>query len=428
MNENPFEAVGQKPEFESPQAAKQSAQKFSTEAQTTLEESNQKLETITLALSTELNNKVEMLNALEEKSELFNLQDIIDGWFEPQLQTEALAKVEQQAKMELTRESASTYGVINSSVVHAMISESDVSTKSYPQIYSVLDTLTSTTMDVASDDLIQGASTKANEIVSTINSIKRLDRVFENFTNKVSNRVQKYQKRLQTSERNLAKQREELKTAIVSLVAQRDDVLDNLYDTCIYGMALEKMAKREMQTLTELQVQHDALPVEKRFQISAQLQEQQDIVKLSTKRLIDLKAFALKSMGLYNLFNASISAAHVIQSELIFAQTNVMYSLATQLHFLNNNLYTLRVAKSTQNLRNAELEASRQLANTTDMVQTVAENILTDLSTTLESVSITIEAAIATLTAGKENVNKVVAMQKESEHKMVEMVQKLGTV
>jgi len=426
-----FAAIGTPPDaddiVEDAQSKADFAEKAAIEkaetAEKELTEANQKI-------SSELALVDQRMTALAAADHgVFKLEPIVDGWF-PQKKALAPELVQQRAMLPITIESAANYGVVSDVVVRQFVESAHTRAtgEARLEVAKVLDEATGVADGIAQDKDIQAEKieAKAQKVLKQIEDAGKLAKVFEKLFTKVLNRVQSYQSRLQGVGVDLAKKSVMLDSVAASLRARKQMVKDNLYDVCISGMALEQILAREQQKLLAMETEKDAAPSEARGPLAERVKEQQSLVQLSTKRLVDLKAFAVKLVGLYSVLGNVNNSVNVIRSDVEFTRTNLIATLGLQLGLVVDVVSTLRVARATQDVREAEARASEAVGVATQALDKASQDALINVESTMRSLQVTINAALSGIRNTRENMEKVAAMQKETEGKLSEIFVELG--
>mgnify|MGYP006283030771 FL=1 len=364
-----------------------------------------------------------------QQHDVFSLEPIVEGWF-PKKADQAPALVAQRASLPITIESAASYGVVSDAIVRQFVESAHTKAtgEARLEVAKVLDQATGVADGIAKDKDIQAEKIekKAQKVLKHIDNAQRLARVFERLFTKVLNRVQNYQSRLQGIGVDLAKKSVMLDSVSASLRARKQMVKDNLYDVCVSGMALEQILQREQQKLLTMEAEKDAAPPESRGPLAEGVKEQQSLVQLSTKRLVDLKAFAVKLVGLYSVLGTVHNSVNVIRSDVEFTRTNLIATLGLQLGLVVDVVSTLRVAKATQDVRAAEARASEAVGVATQALEKASQDALLNVESTMRSLEVTINAAINGIQNTRENMDKVATMQQETEGRLSDMFVELG--
>ncbi len=364
-----------------------------------------------------------------QQHDVFSLEPIVEGWF-PKKADQAPALVAQRASLPITIESAASYGVVSDAIVRQFVESAHTKAtgEARLEVAKVLDQATGVADGIAKDKDIQAEKIekKAQKVLKHIDNAQRLARVFERLFTKVLNRVQNYQSRLQGIGVDLAKKSVMLDSVSASLRARKQLVKDNLYDVCVSGMALEQILQREHQKLLTMEAEKNAASPEGRGPLAEGIKEQQSLVQLSTKRLVDLKAFAVKLVGLYSVLGTVHNSVNVIRSDVEFTRTNLIATLGLQLGLVVDVVSTLRVAKATQDVRAAEARASEAVGVATQALEKASQDALLNVQSTMRSLEVTINAAINGIKNTRENMDKVATMQQETEGRLSDMFVELG--
>lgn len=426
-----FATIGTPPDSDSLAAqAKINADKAQQSAEQSAVKAENELSAANDQIGKELMLVDQRVDSLQKKSyTVFSLQPIIDGWF-PQQKDLAPAQIKQRAMAPITIESAANYGVVSDAVVREFVdsAESKTTGEARLEVAKVLDEATGVADGIASDKGIQATKIeeKAQKVLKHIENAEKLARTFEKLFTKVMNRVQNYQTRLQKVGVDLAKKSVMLDSVSASVRARKQMVKNNLYEVCIAGMALEEILERERQELSQLEAKQDAAPIEERGPLAERVKEQQSLVQLSTKRLVDLKAFAVKLVGLYSVLGNVHNSVNVIRSDVEFTRTNLIATLGLQLGLVVDVVSTLRVAKATQNVREAEARASQAVGVATEALDQASQDALLNVQSTMKSLEVTIDAALRGIRNTQKNMEKVQIMQQDTEKKLTDMFIQLG--
>jgi hypothetical protein len=191
-------------------------------------------------------------------------------------------------------------------------------------------------------------------------------------------------------------------------------------------MALEQIMVREQQKLLTMEAEKDAAPQGERGPLAEGIKEQQALVQLTTKRLVDLKAFAVKLVGLYSVLGTVNNSINVIRSDVEFTRTNLIATLGLQMGLVVDVVSTLRVAKATQDVRAAEARASEAVGVATQALEKASQDALLNVESTMKSLKVTINAALSGIKNTRDNMERVAEMQRETEGKLSELFVELG--
>ncbi len=399
-------------------------------AQEKAEIAEKELTVATEKIGTELALVDQRMTALAKQNhQVFSLEPIVEGWF-PQKKEMAPALVEQRAQLPITIESAANYGVVSDAVVRQFVesAQTRATGEARLEVAKVLDQATGVADGIASDKDIQAEKIeqKAQKVLKHIQNADKLARVFERMFTKVLNRVQNYQSRLQGIGVDLAKKSVMLDSVAASIRARKQMVKDNLYQVCISGMALEQILEREQQKLLTMETEKNNAPTESRGPLAERIKEQQSLVQLTTKRLVDLKAFAVKLVGLYSVLGTVHNSVNVIRSDVEFTRTNLIATLGLQLGLVVDVVSTLRVARATQDVREAEAKASEAVGVATQALEKASQDALLNVASTMRSLEVTINAALTGIKNTRENMDKVAAMQQDTEGRLSDMFVEMG--
>lgn len=433
VNKKLFKGIELPPDANDMVENAQSQAKFAEKAVAENAEKTQKeLTVVNEQIGKELVLVDQRLQAISDQSyKVFSLQPIIDGWF-PQKSAIAPALVEQKAGLPITIDSAANYGIVTDAVVLQFVdsAHSKATGEARMEVAKVLDEATGVANGIAVDKDIQSKNIeeKALRVLEQIQNAEKMVRVFQRLFEKVLNRVQNYQTRLQDVGVDLAKKSVLLDGVSASLRARKQLVKDNLFEVCISGMALEKIIDREYKILAQLEAEKAAAPIETRGQLAEHVKEQQALIQLATKRLVDLKAFAVKLIGLYSVLGNVHSSVNVIRADVEFTRTNLLATLGLQLGLVVDVVSTLRVAKATQDVRAAEARASESVGVATEALEKASQDALLNINTTMHSLQVTIDAALRGIKNTQGNMEKVAEMQKSTESKLSDMFEQLGAV
>jgi hypothetical protein len=142
--------------------------------------------------------------------------------------------------------------------------------------------------------------------------------------------------------------------------------------------------------------------------------------------LVDLKAFAVKLVGLYSVLGSVNNSVNIIRSDVEFTRTNLIATLGLQLGLVVDVVSTLRVAKATQDVRAAEARASEAVGVATSALDKASQDALLNVQSTMRSLETTITAAINGIKNTQDNMEKVAVMQRETEGRLSDMFTELG--
>src|SRR5690606_3864157 len=132
-------------------------------------------------------------------------------------------------------------------------------------------------------------------------------------------------------------------------------------------------------------------------------------------RLLDLKAFALKLIGLYGIIGVTANNVAILTADVAFTRTNLMLALAVQLNLVSEMVVALRASQATAQIREAEAAASEGVGVGMDALNEATNKALLNFSSTIRSLEATTQAAVKGLLNTKENTKRVVEMSDEAQ-------------
>jgi ribosomal protein S17E len=426
-----FADIGQVPTGEANASSSETLAEYTSAAATKKGTAvTQALEANEAKISKQLNLAVSRTQALQSDDGGFNLQNIISGWF-PEKVKDAATAVTQRASTKLTIDSAATYGTIPDRIVAMFVKSAETEATGDVKlvIAEVLDQATGVANDISDDKNVQASQIeeRAEKMLKKWGEEKAvLDRLFRRLFKKVLNRVVGYQTRLSSVGNDLAKKSVLLDQVAASLRARQQMVKDNLLETCINGLGLEAQIEHEQEVLGEMEFKLSQTVGSARGPLTQQISEQQAFVQIMIKRLVDLKSFAVKEIGLYSIIGTVRNSVAIIRADVEFTRTNLIAALGLQLGLVVDIVSTLRIAKATRDVRLAEAGASEQVGAATDALQAVSNEALLDIQTTMRSLELTIGAAIRGIQNTRENMDKVETMQKETNSHLGQMMTDMG--
>ncbi|KKU32580.1 hypothetical protein A3K29_05710 [Candidatus Collierbacteria bacterium RIFOXYB2_FULL_46_14] len=361
----------------------------------------------------------------------FNLQNVINVWFDRQEQKYAVGEIARRAGVQLNIDSAATYGTIPDKIVQMFINSAETKATGMAklEVAKALDQATGVAGSISKDDDVKAAEIeeKATQILkSWSENASAIDFLFKRLFTKVLNRVVSYQTRLGNVGNDLAQKSVMLDRVSASLRARRDMVKKDLLQTCVNGLALESIIADARVELKRLEKELKNAVGADRGPINELVKDQQTFLQILIKRLIDLKAFAVKEIGLYSIIGTIHASVAVIRADVEFTRTNLIAALGLQLGLVCDIVSALRIAKASQDVRHAEANASGAVGVAADALQKAANSALLDVQTTMRSLEATIAAASRGIQNTRDNMDKVEAMQIETEARLGQLVADLG--
>lgn len=374
------------------------------------------------------NARAEALQAAEGDG--FDLQDVIDGWFLPDVKF-ARTEVAKRSAMNLTLDSAATFGTIPDKVVRMFVDSAETKATGEAKLVvaKVLDQATGVADEISGDGNVQAAQieARASELIENWSKNKGiLDALFHRLFNKVLNRVINYQTRLGNVGNDLAAKSALLDRVAASLRARQEMVKADLLQTCINGLALEAMIEKALNDLEELEAELKKTEGAARGPLNEIIKEQQAFVQVMIKRLVDLKGFAVKEIGLYSIIGTIRNSVAVIRADVEFTRTNLIAALGLQLGLVVDIVSALRVAKATRDVRRAEAQASEAVGTSAGVLQEAANEALLEVETTMRSLELTIGAAIRGIQNTRENMDRVQTMQRDTNARLGQLMTDMG--
>ena len=373
----------------------------------------------------------EIENLASSEGASFDLQRVINVWFERAEQKFAAGEVTRRAAVELNIDSAATYGTIPDKIVQMFINSAETKATGMAklEVAKALDQATGVAGSISKDDNVKAAEIeeKATEILANWGkNASAIDFLFKRLFNKVLNRVLDYQTRLSMIGQDLAKKSVMLDRVSASLRARRDMVKKDLLQTCINGLALEAIIDDTRAELKSLEKELSNAKGADRGPLNELVKDQQAFLQILIKRLIDLKSFAVKEIGLYSIIGTIHASVAVIRADVEFTRTNLIAALGLQLGLVVDIVSALRIAKASQDVRRAEADASASVGVAADALQAAANSALLDVQTTMRSLEATIAAASRGIKNTRDNMDKVEVMQRETEVRLGQLVADLG--
>jgi hypothetical protein len=348
---------------------------------------------------------------IRQNQERFDLHDVLTGWFTETETKNAKTLVTQRTETRLSVDNAASYGVVPDSVVDQFINSAvtKATGEARMEVARVLDTATGITRKIAEDKGVSAeeVAKKAKKLLEVWHNAQVLDALFRQLFNKTLNRVVGYQDRLASTSQELAKKQVVLESISSSLVARRELVKQCLYDTCVSGMALTYILEREKESLSELE-KHKGESTEISPQSYAEkIQEQESLIEITTKRLIDLKAFAIKLIGLYSVLGNTRTNVAIIKADVIFTRTNLMATLGLQLGLVADTISILRISRASRDIREAEAQVSESVGISNAALNEAGNQALVDIDSTIRSLHATISAALSGMKNTHDNMQRV---------------------
>lgn len=384
----------------------------SEKIKTALDEKQSAIESAIVAIN-------ERTQAVQENHKVFELRKVLEGWFTPVEDKNAKDLVLARKATQLNIENAANYGTVPDSVVGQFVNSAATKATGEArfEVARVLDTATGITRKIAEDKSISAdeVSKKAQKLLKLWHDAKVLDATFKQLFQKTLNRVVKYQDRLNSVGQDLAKKQVSLESISSSLVARQGLVKQCLYDTCISGMALESILEREKKTLADLEAKknHDQ---ETPPQVFAQkIQEQEALIEIITKRLVDEKAFAIKLIGLYSVLGNTRFNVAIVKADVVFTRTNLMATLGLQLGLVVDIISTLRISKAARDIREAEGNAAEKVGVASAALNDAGNQALVDISSTIRSLNATISSAVIGIKNTHDNMQRVQEMSAKAD-------------
>lgn len=377
--------------------------------------------------------KVEIVQrtaAINNNQSLFNLQKVLDGWlFSPEEVKAAAGLILARKNTDLNIDTAASYGVVPDSVVATFVNSAATKAtgEARLEVARVLDTATGITRSIADDKNVaaEEVAQKAQKLLKVWRDAEALSVMFNRLFKKTLNRVISYQDRLAVVGQDLAKKQVVLESISSSLVSRQALVRKCLYDTCISGMALESLLEREKQTLANLEAKKNedqGAP-----QVLAQkIQEQEALVEIMTKRLVDQKAFAIKLIGLYSVIGNTRFNVAIIKADVVFTRTNLLATLGLQLGLVTDMISTLRISKAARDIREAEAAASEKVGVASEALNQAGNLALTEVETTIRSLKATVQAAVMGIENTHANMQRVEDMTSKADEEFGEMFKQLA--
>lgn len=369
------------------------------------------------------------LDALHQGAD-FDLWDIINGRY-PNAVKYAKTELEKRAATQLTIDSVATFGTIPDKIVEMFIksAETQATGAAKLEVARVLDQATGVADDISEDRNVraQEIEEKASEMLSKWGEQKEvLDFLFKRLFTKVLNRVSGYQTRLGNVGNDLAKKSVLLDRVAASLRVRQDMVSADLLENCINGLALEAHIEEAQTELARLEANLSQATGAARGIINEQIKEQEGLIQIMIKRLVDLKGYAVKEVSLFSFLGTIRVSVAIIRADVEFTRTNLIAALGLMLGMIVDIVSALRIAKSSADVRRAENAATQAVGSATNTLQDVANAALTEIQMTMSSLEITTAATIRGIKSTHENMEKVLTMQRESNVRFGQMMTEMG--
>lgn len=376
-----------------------------------------------------VDSEIENLAGSEGNS--FDLQNVIGSWFDKKAQKTATDEITRRGGAELNIDSAATYGTIPDKIVAMFINSAETKATGMAklEVAKALDQATGVAGNISKDDDVKAAEIeeKATKILKSWGeNATILDLLFKKLFTKTLNRVLSYQTRLGNVGNDLAQKSVLLDRVSASLRARRDMVKTDLLQTCINGLALEEVISDAHVELARLEKQLAKAEGSDRGPINELVKDQQTFLQILIRRLIDLKSFAVKEIGLYSIIGTIHASVAVIRADVEFTRTNLLAVLGLQLGLVVDVVTALRFAKSSENMRQAEANASESVGLAADALQAASNSALLNVQNTMRSLDATLAAASRGIKNTRDNMEKVQAMQRETESRLGQLVADFG--
>lgn len=426
-----FEGINKPPV--KPVATAESAQKLEAKISNDVEQKKQRTNTALIVrgeqTTTEIQLAQQRVQAVAQRPDVFELEQVLGGWFTEGEYNKALAEIAKRRVVELNASTAADYGLPSDATVKAFVSSAATKAtgEARLEVARVLDKAAGVTNQIAKDKGVSAEEVEKNarRILKVWNDVRIVDALFKQLFVKTLNRVVNYENRLEAVGRDLASKQSVLEKIESSLQARRVLVYNALYNTCISGLALGEILERETEELQQLEQERNSNP-ERGQALGEKIREQQFLVQIITKRLIDLKAYAIKLMGLYVVLGNTWGSVAVIKADVAFTRTNLMATLGLQLGLVVDIITVLRTSEAANNVREAEALASEKVGAATAVLNEKTTETLTNVTTTIRSLRATVEAARAGIQNTNDNMARVAQMTKEAESEFIEMFSQLS--
>jgi hypothetical protein len=191
-------------------------------------------------------------------------------------------------------------------------------------------------------------------------------------------------------------------------------------------MALESMLEREKQTLARLEEEKNISNQMTPQVLAQKIQEQEALVEIMTKRLVDQKGFALKLIGLYSVLGNTRFNVAIIKADVVFTRTNLLATLGLQLGLVVDIVSTLRISKAARDIREAEATASEKVGVASEALNQAGNQALTEVETTIRSLKATVQAAVMGIENTHANMQRVEEMTAKADEEFGDMFAKLA--
>jgi len=368
---------------------------------------------------------VSRTQAIQENHELFDLHTVIFGWFPPDEVKKANALVDARKATALNIDSAASYGVVPDNVVAQFVNSAATRAAGQArlEVARVLDQATGVTRKIAEDESISAdeVSKKAQKLLDKWHDAQVLNALFNRLFKQTLNRVTDYQNRLAGVGNDLAKKQVTLETISASLYARQELVKRCLFDTCVSGLALVTILAQQHEVLHDLEVSKNKDRNSPPQVYAQRIQEQEALIEITTKRLVDIKAFAIKLIGLYSVLGNTRFNVAIIKADVVFTRTNLMATLGLQLGLVVDIISTLRISKAAGDIREAEAEAAEKVGVSTQALDEAGNKALTDVQTTIRSLRATVNAAVVGIKNTHANLQRVADMNTQAEKEFAEL-------
>jgi len=368
---------------------------------------------------------VSRTQAIQENHELFDLHTVIFVWFPPDEVKKANALVDARKATALNIDSAASYGVVPDNVVAQFVNSAATRAAGQArlEVARVLDQATGVTRKIAEDESISAdeVSKKAQKLLDKWHDAQVLNALFNRLFKQTLNRVTDYQNRLAGVGNDLAKKQVTLETISASLYARQELVKRCLFDTCVSGLALVTILAQQHEVLHDLEVSKNKDRNSPPQVYAQRIQEQEALIEITTKRLVDIKAFAIKLIGLYSVLGNTRFNVAIIKADVVFTRTNLMATLGLQLGLVVDIISTLRISKAAGDIREAEAEAAEKVGVSTQALDEAGNKALTDVQTTIRSLRATVNAAVVGIKNTHANLQRVADMNTQAEKEFAEL-------
>lgn len=395
---------------------------------------DEKLQTASVEVEGELVSTEENVALIQSGDGYLDLQDILDAYshlFEAKKVADAPNQIASKSRLKLTSASAATFGTVPDVIVRMAVDStfSKASGDARMKVARVLDEATGVAGRIKNDRSLKSGEIKerAEKIYANFENAKVVASLFEILYGMIQNRVGHHKNDLLRVYEDLGEKSVLLIELLASLQARQQMVINDLYNTCINGIALDAIIESAK---ADLELYREELKLAKtaaaRGALNNKVSSQESLVSILIRRSVDLKAFAVTETGLITIIQKIYDAVSVVHEDVEFTRTNLIFTLGLTLGLIVDVVATIRIGQSTQNVRQAAANATTELGMASEAINELANKVLTDVDLTMSSVETTINAAIRAVTSTHEGLNKMLEIQKTSGKRLNTLLSTLG--